>query len=310
MKISGLMPVRNGAAFLPSLIPSVLEGLDSQDELVVVNDNSSDQTLDILKSFAASDNRLRILINQRSGLVNALNLGLAEANFEWIARIDADDTYSSDRFTVQRKLFSDSVAAIFSDYDIQDMDDKHFGTIHSAVFAPAVSISLANPQRTAHPSVIFNRQKAIEAGAYQSEDFPAEDLSLWLRMSRLGSLVSAPAALLQYRLNPKGVTGQRRFEMLKKTQSLLETVQVNPADILLAEENFTEILQGYNNLPHGGLRSALFFRDLLKSNNLYASGLNTRRLISDFAPFLIRYPSLFPDLANQFYYKIYRKIER
>ncbi len=89
--ISILLPFRNAESTLIECLDSI-QGQSLEDfELIAVNDNSSDASVEILKQRARNDNRIRILNNQYSGLVTALNHGLKLASAKMIARMDADD---------------------------------------------------------------------------------------------------------------------------------------------------------------------------------------------------------------------------
>jgi glycosyltransferase involved in cell wall biosynthesis len=97
--ISVVMPVWNGEQYLRASVDSVLAQTFSDLELVVIDDGSTDKTLEILKSYA--DPRLRILETAHGGIVQALNFGIAQAKGEWIARLDADDIALPERLARQ-----------------------------------------------------------------------------------------------------------------------------------------------------------------------------------------------------------------
>ena len=228
--VTFLMPVRNGRDFLIDSLENIDAMADSSDEILVINDHSSDGTDEILHSMKSIIKNLVVLNNPNSGLVKALNFGLEEASNNLIARVDVDDTYQIDRINKQIDSFTPSTVAVFSDYTFVSPDKSNLGTIYSAVHPLAVSASLVSSQRTAHPSVVFSREAVIQVGGYRESDFPAEDLSLWLRLSRVGELRSVPLPLLNYRINPQGISATRRSEMLmKKTSLLSEIILINNA---------------------------------------------------------------------------------
>ena len=203
--ISVLLPVRNGVKYFQRAKLSLLQNCSNFDEIIIVDDKSEDGTTKLISEWEKLDSRVKMVKGGGRGLVSALNAGLNLATNDWIARVDIDDTYSANRLRLQRNLISDERVAIFSDYRIIDFDGKDLGVITSAVFPEAVSISLVSSQRTAHPSVLMRKQAVLAVGGYRSEDFPAEDLSLWLRLSRVGKLISSPSVLLNYQLNPNYV---------------------------------------------------------------------------------------------------------
>lgn len=123
-----------------------------------------------------------------------------------------------------------------------------------------MSVSLISSQRTAHPSILFNKEAVINAGGYREIDFPAEDLSLWLRMSRIGDLVSVPKTLLHYRLSADSITGKRRVESKEMTRKLLTEIGINQRNILGLVENFDTIQQLYTQHNYTRERELLMLR--------------------------------------------------
>jgi len=213
--ISALLPVRNGQKYLTKLLPNILEMLKDGDELIVINDGSSDRTLSILEEFKTLDSRLKIFTTIGIGLVPALNLGVSVAANEWVARFDVDDTYERERLDQQRKVLKDDVSVVFSDYRFVSHSGQGLGLICSAVLPIPTVLSLVSSQRTAHPSAIINRKLLIESGGYQMDDYPAEDLALWLRLSLRGKLISVPSLLLNYRLSSNSISaGNRELQLV------------------------------------------------------------------------------------------------
>ncbi|MDI6742086.1 MAG: glycosyltransferase family 2 protein, partial [Smithella sp.] len=96
--ISVIIPVYNGAAYLPSAIKSVLTQTSPPDEIFVVDGPSTDATPEIAKSFQG----VRYLRQQGEGLAEARNLGLSQAGGNLIAFLDCDDWWEPDK--LQRQL--------------------------------------------------------------------------------------------------------------------------------------------------------------------------------------------------------------
>ena len=85
------MPVKNAALFLDDCLHSIISQSCSNWELIAVNDNSNDDTLQILKRFSALDSRVIVLNNQRNGIIEALKTGYNVSKGDFITRMDADD---------------------------------------------------------------------------------------------------------------------------------------------------------------------------------------------------------------------------
>ena len=277
--ISIVLPIKNGERYINKSLHNLLQTINSTDEILVIDDYSTDGTKNIVLVENSTDSRIKYLKNINPGFVNALNFGIKESINKWIARADVDDQYELNRLSEQRKNISVKTVGIFTDYDFFSDSHNYLGTIPSAIDADAVSVSLISSQRTAHPSILFNKEAAINAGGYRESDFPAEDLSLWLRMSRLGDLISIPKTLLHYRLSSGSITGTRRIEAKEMTKKLVANIGINQKNTLGLVENFEMVLQLYKEHNRAPERELLILRDLyLLSKNIHNDNKTRKKI--------------------------------
>lgn len=262
MKITGLLPVHNGEKFIDVSLPLILKNLSPDDELIIIDNGSTDGSSIKLVKWSGVDSRIRLITTKNPGLVEALNLGIEESTNKWIARFDVDDIYEPDRLENQRVAINDKTVLIFADYDFFSNSHNYLGTIPSAIESNAVSVSLVSSQRTAHPSALFSKEAVINAGYYKKIDFPAEDLSLWLRMSRLGKIVSIPETLLHYRLSPTSISGTRRSEAKDATKKLLIDIGINQKNIEDLVSTYDSVVNLYKKYSFSREREILMLRDL------------------------------------------------
>lgn len=260
--ISALVPIKDGATHLGNLRLQIDTTLSASDEILIIDDASSDATWSLLKSWAKEDQRIRLFQNDRPGLANALNLGLKNAQYEWVARYDVDDQYQSNRIEKQLNLVDTKTVAIFSDYNFVTPTGKNLGYIPTGVLPLAVSVSLVASQRTPHPVALILKDAALSVDGYRQSDFPAEDLSLWLRISRVGELKSVPEALLNYVISPNGVSATRRNVQLKTKDRLIKEIGVKSDDLDNAINNYEEIIRSYKSESYSGLRGLLLSREI------------------------------------------------
>ena len=260
--ISALVPIKDGATHLGNLRLQIDTTLSASDEILIIDDASSDATWNLLKSWAKEDQRVRLFQNDQPGLANALNLGLKNAHYEWVARYDVDDQYHKNRIEKQLNLVDANTVAVFSDYNFVTPTGKHLGYIPTGVLPSAVSVSLIASQRTPHPVALILKDAAVSVDGYRQSDFPAEDLSLWLRMSRIGDLKSVPEALLNYVINPNGVSATRRNLQLQTKDRLLKEIGIKTVDLDTALNNFEEIIQSYKHDSYSGIRGLLLSREI------------------------------------------------
>lgn len=261
--ISILLPIKNGAKFAHASLSSILDSCREDDEIVVIDNFSEDSTSQIVRNIMKTDSRVRLIKSTNQGLVSALNQGVSEATNRWIARFDVDDTYEKERLEIQRTYIDNSVVGIFTDYDFYSELGQYLGVIPTAIDSRAVTISLISSSRTAHPSVLFDKDAVLEVGGYREGDFPAEDLSLWLRLSRRGKLISIPKVLLHYRLSGNSITGQKRSEAIEKKHQLLTEIGIAPFNINEFFEGLPEIQRTYAKNTYEQERTVLLIRDLI-----------------------------------------------
>ena len=89
--VSIIVPVYNTAEYLPQCLDSIINQTFRDIEIICVNDGSTDNSLEILKSYAEKDGRIRIINKANGGLVSARKAGATVAQSEYIAFVDSDD---------------------------------------------------------------------------------------------------------------------------------------------------------------------------------------------------------------------------
>lgn len=278
------------------------------DEIIVVNDQSQDNTVNIIRKLNKISFNINLIHNINPGLSNALNLGVDESSHSWIARVDVDDCYSQNRLVSQFSTIESSTVAVFSDYIFMH-NKKKIGSLQSAILPSAVSVSLISSQRTPHPIALFSKEAFIAAGKYRSEDYPAEDLSLWLRISRFGELKSVPEELLYYDINPGSVTSTKRKQMIRMKSLLLDEIGINAPDIISLINNLDETINVYRNFNYFDRRSMLLLGDLQMLHSRYGNKFDSRVAISDLIPQLNKV-RIFSTLAAFSVEKIRRRSAR
>jgi glycosyltransferase involved in cell wall biosynthesis len=189
--VSVLTPCFNGAEFLRESIESVLAQSFRDFEYLLVDDGSSDDTLTIMKSFAASDPRIVVLCKSHSGLTDSLNFGLQRARGEWIARLDADDMAMPERLERQLSLVQKNPEIILAGSGLLEMDRA--GNLVRKRSYPRSHVSLMKclehmKRFFPHSSAFFSKRRALDLGGYHPRMLGAEDWDLWLRMGRAGKI--------------------------------------------------------------------------------------------------------------------------
>ncbi len=101
--ISIVMPAKNVAPYIRESLNSIIDQKDIDWELIVVDDNSVDDTYQILTEYALLDSRIHVLKNQGKGIIDALSFAYLHSSGTLITRMDADDKMSDDKLLLMRQ---------------------------------------------------------------------------------------------------------------------------------------------------------------------------------------------------------------
>ena len=204
-RVSVLLPVCNAASTLADALDSIGSQTLVDHELLVVLNGCTDGSVDVARSRAATDGRLRLIELSRPGLVEALNCGLGIARAPLVARIDADDRMLERRLELQCAALREHLEweAVASQVRYVSRDSstcadgmrKYVDWLNTLQTPEAIRQARFIDAPIAHPSVCFRRDSALALGGYRAGDFP-EDLELWLRMFEAGAVIGTVAQVL------------------------------------------------------------------------------------------------------------------
>jgi glycosyltransferase involved in cell wall biosynthesis len=211
--ISVVIPAYNAAEYLESALASVRAQTFTDFEIVVVDDGSKDRTKAILERMATQEPRLRILSRPNTGIVGALNDGLAAARGEFVARMDADDLCLPQRFEKQiafLRVHPDCVcvgsAFLYIDAAGGLIKECIRSSDHALIERALLS---GNGGIVIHPAAMFRRAAIEQAGRYREKAQWIEDLDLYLRLARIGRLANLSEVLFHYRFHEQSVNFTR-----------------------------------------------------------------------------------------------------
>jgi glycosyltransferase involved in cell wall biosynthesis len=201
--ISVMMPVYNAERYVGGAIESILNQDFADFELLIINDGSTDGSLEILREYAEQDRRIRLTSRPNVGLAGSRNELLDAARSDLVACMDADDISLPDRLQKQVKYLRKHPDCVLvgSRVMIIDPDGQPLQVMGQHLEHEAIDRALMNGegQIIYNPSVMFRKQVAQQVGAYRQEFDWAEDLDLILRMAEVGRLANLPEPLLKYR---------------------------------------------------------------------------------------------------------------
>src|SRR5262245_23685731 len=104
-RVTVLMAVYNGERYLAEAIDGILQQVWRDFEFLIVNDGSTDSSVEILQRYADQDSRIRLVMRENRGLTRSLHDGVLEAKGKLIARMDADDVSLPERLSRQVAAF-------------------------------------------------------------------------------------------------------------------------------------------------------------------------------------------------------------
>lgn len=219
--VSVVIPAFNAAPTLPEAVLSVLAQTYQQFEVIIADDESSDDTLAIAKSFA--DERVVALALPHGGVCRARNTAIKHARGEYLAFLDADDYWDPEKLERQLEVFDANggeVAVVGNYMRYVSQDSKRvlgrLGTELGDREARLIAEGKLVP--FAMSSAMMRREQVIAAGGFDEAVAMAEDLDLYQRMAAYGRSVIIPADLGAYRVHDASVSSQsfRKRERLAR----------------------------------------------------------------------------------------------
>ena len=197
--VSVILPVFNGEQSLKYVINSLLNQTYTNFEIIVVNDCSTDETLNILSTI--QDERVRVIsLNENSGIAVALNIGIANACGEFIARADADDYSEPRRFELQVIFLQDN-----PNYNLCGTYQKIVGGYRDGFNVTAkknneIKSGLIFGPTILHSTVLMRKSALDEfmPEPYDTRRYLCEDYDLWVKLSMKSNLYTIPEFLCHY----------------------------------------------------------------------------------------------------------------
>jgi len=256
--VSIVVPVFNAGECLPECLDSILKQTFPDFELLVIDDGSTDNSIDIIKSYM--DKRVRLIINKHD-FIGSLNIGLNKARGKYIARMDADDIMLSHRLQTQFDFMESH-----PDIGACGSYAESFGEIKAIIQRPMEqadiisSMLLSNPFM--HPTIMIRRSLLQQSGClYKSGYSCAEDYKLWTDLALKGfKFANIPETLIYYRISTQQVTRVLQNNMLASSVKIgLEYAEEVMEQMIAKDERFGEFLFSLTELLNNELISATTF---------------------------------------------------
>ena len=228
-KVTVLVSVYNDEKYIYSSIKSILDQTYKDFELLIIDDNSSDKTPEILSGF--NDDRIKIYNTGKNiGIPKSLNIGLKLARGKYIARTDSDDLSYPNRLKEQIDFLekNDQFALMATRTKVIDKDGNLIGFWKQETMPELIFYTLSYTNCLTSSSVIFNKKKILELGGYDESRNCLEDYELWYRVSRKFKIYTLPKYLVKYRKRDLSHSFRHSNELnLKARQLVIENTGID-----------------------------------------------------------------------------------
>lgn len=208
--ISVVMPAFNAEQYIAESIQSILDQSFHNFELIIIDDASTDRTLEILYEYAKKDSRIRVFNNEKNlGIAGNRNLGVSLALGKYLAWQDADDISLSYRLEQQYHfLETHPEVGIVGGYLELFSGDNILGVRRYAEGDLALRKSIFKYSPVAQPAAMIRKDVLDGVGIYDLSYPPAEDLDMTFRIGMISKLANIPRILIRYRVSATSATGK------------------------------------------------------------------------------------------------------
>lgn len=235
--LSVITSVYNGADFIAETIDSVLhQARDINFEYIVIDDGSTDSTLEILHSYG---DRIRTFSHVNQGESATVTKGFQLAQGKYLLVVSADDPLLSHELF--EKVFDwfekdSNLVAVYPDWQMIDSN----GAVIQTVLVPDYSdeLLIGRCRTLPGPGVIFRRDAALSIGGRNSKWTYVGDYDFWLRLGRLGEIRHRNGVLAQWRHHPQSTSVSKRGPAMatERIQVIDDFLATNSIDELLARK--------------------------------------------------------------------------
>ncbi|MDX1366007.1 glycosyltransferase family 2 protein [Pseudomonas sp.] len=206
-RVSVILPMRNADAFVEATLKSILLEVTVALEVVVINDLSTDCSLERVLSFR--DSRIRIIDGLGAGISAALNLGLAAARGNIVMRCDADDLYPVSRIRDQVAWLDSNqdFAAVCGGFATLDGAGRLVAKLATGETEEDITEELKSGNtRTSFCSYAVRKSAIDRVGGFRAYFETAEDIDFQLRLANVCRVMYLPQVVYQYRLHETSIT--------------------------------------------------------------------------------------------------------
>ncbi len=238
-KVSVIMPVYNNEKFLFHSINSILNQTFDDFEFIIIDDGSTDHSLEIINSF--KDKRIKIITNKNNlGISKSLNLGLEHSLGKYIARMDGDDVSVKNRLEQQIYFMERNKDISICGCNMYIINKEEY-TVHKTNYCLIDSEIKTDiffgKTPFAHPTIMCRSSFINDYNVrYNVKAFYAEDLDLYCRCCNIAKYANLDDELHYYRIHDSSVSVQHKTQQLNIARFIINRFLKSEGLILTDEE--------------------------------------------------------------------------
>lgn len=236
----------NRAGYLPQAIDSVLAQTFHDFELIILDDASTDNTEEVVSSYASKDQRIRYIKHPSNlGLAKNRNAGLSEARGAYIAILDSDDLWNDPSKLSNQYSFLDQnlhCAVIGTFAEVIDDAGTVKGTYLFETTDAQIRKKMLLRDQIINSSALFRKDAAVEAGGYDNDLAPAEDYDLYLRIGKKHTFANLPECMTRYRIHSANTSSHGRKKKIEHAKLHLHIIKKYKDDY---PNYFPALIKGY-----------------------------------------------------------------
>ena len=231
--VSVVLSVYNAEQYLAESIDSILNQSYQNFEFIIIDDGSTDGSLEIIQSY--DDKRIVLISRENRGLIASLNEGILKAKGKYIARMDADDISLPTRFEKQVAFLEGHLEVGLCGTAVIGFSKEQDGTIwRLAQQSKTIKTQMLFSSAVAHPTVMIRHEIILKHQLFYDDNFKyAEDFELWTRFANVTELTNLKIPLLKYRVLENSASRmadrdiKRRYEIISNiTKSYVKKLKI------------------------------------------------------------------------------------
>jgi len=205
--ISVVLPVYNVAPYIKEALDSVLNQTIQDFEIIVIDDCSTDNTLEVIESI--KDARIRIIKkSENKGLIDSLNIGFTEAKGEFIARMDGDDLNTPDRFEKQLHILQNNSEITACGCWLQCFGTSNKIIKHKQYHKEIQAHLLLSNSMSLGATML--KTSAYRSFKFDETKLHAEDYDFWAKTAWESKMYNIQEVLYLYRVHDKQVSTKHK----------------------------------------------------------------------------------------------------